>query len=60
MEAKQFFEEVVKLRQLQKDYFKTRSSMALRASKKQEQLIDNEIERVQSILDRNKQMNLGL
>lgn len=38
MEAKQFFEEVVKLRKLQKDYFKTRSSMALRASKKQEQL----------------------
>ena len=34
--------------------------MALRASKKQEQLIDNEIERVQNILDRNKQMNLGL
>ena len=60
MEAKQFFEEVVKLRQLQKDYFKTRSSMALRASKKQEQLIDDEIKRVQGVLEHNKQMNLGL
>lgn len=60
MEAKQFFEEVVKLRKFQKEYFRTRSSTSLRVSKKQEQLIDNEIERVQSILDRNKQMNLGL
>lgn len=60
MEAKQFFEEVAKMRQLQKDYFKTRSSMALYASKKQEKLIDDEIARAQGVLERNKQMNLGL
>lgn len=60
MDAKQFFEEVVKLRKLQKDYFKTRSSMTLNASKKQEKLIDEEIERALEKIGRNKQMNLGL
>lgn len=60
MDAKQFFEEVVKLRKLQKDYFKTRSSMTLNASNKQEKLIDDEIERALEKLGRNKQMNLGL
>lgn len=60
MDAKQFFEEVVKLRKLQKDYLKTRSSMTLNASRKQEKLIDDEIERALEKLGRNKQMNLGL
>ena len=61
MNSKQFFEAVVKLRELQKDYFKTRSSMALSASKRQEKLIDDEIIRVNGILsDKNKQGELGL
>lgn len=61
MDSKQFFDAVVKLRELQKDYFKTRSSMALRASKKQEKLIDDEIVRVNTILSKkNKQGELGL
>lgn len=61
MDSKQFFDAVVKLRELQKDYFKIRSSMALRASKKQEKLIDDEIVRVNTILSKkNKQGELGL
>lgn len=50
MNPKEFFESVVKLRELQKEYFKTRSSMALSASKKQEKLIDDEIARVNIVL----------
>lgn len=61
MNSKQFFEAVVKLRELQKDYFKTRSSLALSASKRQEKLIDDEIERVSRVLEeKNKQGVLGL
>lgn len=50
MNSKQFFDAVVKLRNLQKEYYKTRSSMALSASKKQEKLIDDEIDRVNTVL----------
>lgn len=50
MNSKQFFDAVVKLRNLQKEYYKTRSSMALSASKKQEKLIDDEINRVNTVL----------
>lgn len=63
MDAKQFFEEVEKMRSIQQEYFKTRSSLTLQASKKQERIIDDEIERVRSVLkakDKNEQMNLGL
>lgn len=61
MNSKEFFEAVVKLRQPQKDYFKTRLSMALQASKKQEALIDSEINRVNGILEnKNKQGELDL
>lgn len=61
MNSKQFFEAVVKLRELQKDYFKTRSSLALSASKRQKKLIDDEIERVSRVLEeKNKQGVLGL
>lgn len=61
MNSKQFFEAVVKLRELQKDYFKTRSSLALSASKRQEKLIDDEIARVNTVLsNKNQQRELGL
>lgn len=61
MNNREFFEAVVKLRQLQKDYFKTRSSMALQASKKQEKLIDEEVIRVNEVLlNKAKQGDLGL
>lgn len=55
MEARQFFEEVAKMRLLQKEYYKTHSSLALQAAKKQEKLIDNEIERVRVITGRREQ-----
>lgn len=55
MNARQFYEEVKKMRQLQRQYFatkdKSRKSMALMLSVKQEQLIDAEIERVEKILN---------
>lgn len=50
MNPKEFFESVVKLRELQKEHFKTRSSLTLAASKKQEKLIDDEIARVNIVL----------
>lgn len=61
MNSKQFFEAVVKLRELQKRYFKSRLSMDLSASKRQEKLIDDEIARVNTVLSKkNKQGELGL
>lgn len=61
MNSKQFFDAVVKMRHLQKEYFKTRSSITLQASKKQEKLIDDEISRVNSVLsNKGKQGELGL
>lgn len=55
MNARQFYEEVKKMRQLQRQYFatkdKSRKSMALMLFVKQEQLIDAEIERVEKILN---------
>lgn len=55
MNARQFYEEVKKMRQLQRQYFatkdKSRKSMALMLSVKQEQLIDAEIDRVEKILN---------
>jgi hypothetical protein len=50
MDAKQFFYEVAKMRNFQKEYFKTRSAVYLAASKKQEKLIDAEIDRVESVM----------
>ena len=61
MNSKQFFEAVVKMRQLQKEYFRTRLSITLQASKKQEKLIDDEISRVNSVLsNKGRQGELGL
>ena len=61
MNSKQFFEAVVKLRELQKRYFKSRLSMDLSASKRLEKIIDDEIARVDTVLsNKNKQGELGL
>ena len=51
MNARQFYEEVKKMRYLQKKYFLTRDHRALEASKKFEMLIDEEIERVEQLLN---------
>ena len=51
MNARQFYEEVKKMRYLQKKYFLTRDHRALEASKKIEKRIDEEIERVEQLLN---------
>ncbi|WP_373248797.1 hypothetical protein [Bacteroides thetaiotaomicron] len=52
MTPKEFFEKVEKMREAQKNYFKTRSSMDLQLSKKLEREIDNEIARVNQIINK--------
>lgn len=49
MNAKQFFDKVVELRQTQREYFRTRLPEVLRKSKAIEADIDREIKRVQQI-----------
>ena len=51
MNARQFYEEVKKMRYLQKKYFLTRDHRALEASKKFEKRIDAEIERVEQLIN---------
>ena len=59
MDAKRFFDEVAKLRELQRLYFKERSSYVLMAAKKQEKVVDGEIERVRRIQEKKKkELNL--
>lgn len=50
MNARQFYEEVKKMREFQKIYFRQRTQQNLEASKAQEKLIDAEIERVEKLL----------
>lgn len=54
MNARQFFDKVVAMRKLQKEYFKTRSHLTLEKSKAVEKEIDKEIKRVQDIEAANK------
>ena len=54
MNARQFFDKVVEMRRLQKEYFKTRSHLTLEKSKAIEKEIDKEIKRVQDIEAVNK------
>lgn len=49
MTSKQFFQRVSALRQLQKEYFKSRSSETLRQAKAVEREIDDEIARVNKL-----------
>lgn len=51
MNARQFYEEVKKMRYLQKKYFLTRDHRVLEVSKKFEKRIDEEIERVEQLLN---------
>lgn len=50
MDAKQFYDTVVRMREAQKQYFKTRRPCDMQRSKEIEKLVDAEIERVQRIL----------
>lgn len=49
MNALEFYKTVVRMRQAQKDYFRTRRPCDLQRSKDIEKVIDNEIARVEKI-----------
>lgn len=49
MTAKEFFDLVARMRKVQQEYFRTRTSASLSASKKLERAVDTEIERVNRI-----------
>lgn len=46
MDSRTFFNHVTEMRKYQKEYFQTRSNIALYNAKKIEKIIDNEIDRV--------------
>lgn len=58
MNAKEFFGLVKEMRVQQKEYFKTRSSDVLRKSKALEKRVDDEIERVEKVMNEKKQGRL--
>lgn len=58
MDAKSFFNLVAALRDKQKEYFRTRSQSALRESKALEKRVDDEIDRVNQILNNKREPNL--
>lgn len=55
MNAKEFFGLVKEMRLQQKEYFKTRSSDVLKKSKALENRVDDEIERVEKVINEKKQ-----
>lgn len=56
MKPLDFFNEVARLRDLQKQYFKTRIPSVLSACKRQEKLIDEEIARVRKQIEPDGQL----
>lgn len=58
MDKKQFYDKVVEMRRLQKEYFRTRDKNILKRSKAAEKEIDDEIKRVNAILERANQPSL--
>ena len=58
MDAKSFFKLVVTMRDKQKEYFRTRSQSALRESKALEKRVDDEISRVEQILNDKREPKL--
>lgn len=50
MNPKEFYDKVVQMRSMQKEYFRTRSKTALQESKRLEREIDMEIARVEGIV----------
>lgn len=55
MNAREFFYYVKEMRDAQKRYFKTRDQVVLRAARKLETIIDMEIERVNQIMEYERQ-----
>lgn len=58
MKPREFFDEVAKLRNLQKTYLKMRTSTVLAACKRQEKLIDEEIAHVNKQVEKDGQLRL--
>lgn len=58
MDAKSFFKLVVAMRDKQKEYFRTRSQSSLRESKALEKRVDDEISRVEQILNDKREPKL--
>ena len=58
MDAKSFFKLVATLCDKQKEYFRTRSQSALRESKALEKRVDDEIKRVEQILNDKREPKL--
>lgn len=58
MDAKTFFKLVATMRDKQKEYFRTRSQSALRESKALEKRVDDEIKRVENVLQERREPNL--
>lgn len=54
MKPREFYDKVVQMHRMQKEYFKNRSSIALQKSKQLEKEIDDEITRVEGILGRSE------
>jgi hypothetical protein len=52
MSPKEFFDKVCRMRKAQKEYFRTRSGRALADSKRLEKEIDDEIERVEKVMEK--------
>lgn len=52
MNAREFFYLVAQMRSAQKEYFRGRDQLALRAARKYENLVDAEIERARQILSK--------
>lgn len=59
MNAKEFYDTVVKMRKAQRDYFRTRSQRSLNESKQLEKLVDAEIKRVEEVLKRQAEQAQG-
>ena len=60
MDAREFYEAVKKMRLAQRVYFATRSRPSLEESKRLEQVIDREIERVEKILESKRNPGLDI
>ena len=60
MNAREFFDKVVQMRSMQKEYFLTRSKTALQESKRLEREIDMEISRVEGIVGKTEDTDTSL
>lgn len=58
MTAKDFFDLVTRMRDKQKEYFRTRSASVLKESKQLEKQVDEEIKRVSEIMRERKEPKL--